>query len=1545
MKRIPHSRILIFLITVLFCASVHVFSSNKPGNSFTQQKNNQGFIENKGQIIDQNNKFNPAVLYLLNTPGLNVQLRRGGFSYDLYRPQKIVHSSRSTAKNKEYQTSNIEHPAPCIQFHRIDFDLIGYNSTYTIETGGESSDYINYYTTGTPVDGITSLRSYSTLTYKNIYPGIDLQFIAEDSKPFEYNFILRPGADINLIHIKVKGPDKIKRYHEGIRCETILGEMDETLPVCYYNLNNFRVSVNGRFKKIAEHLYGFEVDQAIPAGSFLLIDPIPTRRWGTYYYGWMTEQGSNCTTDANNNVYITGGTSDLIHIATAGAFQPIMAGVQDVFIAKFNTNGQRVWGTYYGGSSGEVGYSCVYDKHGSIFIAGETGSPTGMATPGAHQTSLLGSTDGFLAKFDTNGQRVWSTYYGGHEVSPPGDDNLFDCSTDTSGNVYCAGETSAPDGISTSGASQHNFGGYLDNYLVRFNSDGQLVWGTYYGGTAQELNPKITVSKSGFVFTSGNTSSPNNIATPGSFIPIYPGSGSGYLACFTLSGQRLWGTYFGDTAVGSGADVMGCTADFSGNNVYIYGLASFNQTIGTPGTYEPYSPFGGGYINKFSYDGSRIWGTFFGCAYYVSAAVNDSDYLFIEGRSCNTNNDTLIPSPDAYQSHIAGGEDLVLGKFSKTGQRIWGTYYGGTNWDWGGGCAVDHLDNVYLSGSTPSVNNSSTKGFCTRDRQHNIIASPDGLYTELQDVSDAFLVKFADCWSPDTAALITGPLELCQNTNGFLFSIDPIPTAESYTWCVTGDLTIAAGQNTTSVTINAGSSLGLDTISVYATNTCGIGFPKIITRKVYQRPIPVISGNDTTCAGITNLFTTSGGKSNYQWTTSTSGTIISGGTLTDSTCSVSWSTAGAHWVRVGYTDTLGCVPVNPTQFNVWVNPGLLASIGISPSTNPVCEGSSVTFTAIPSNEGNSPTYLWKVNGINAGTNNPFYSFVPINGDIVTCQLTSSLTGCLSGNPATSNSIVMTVNPNLAVSITITAAPLTVCAGSTITFTAHPVNEGLTPSYQWKVNGVNVGTNSLNYSYIPINGDLVSCTLTSSEACTLINPVSSSQYPVTVSPVLPVSITISTPTNPFCLGSPVTFTGVPVNGAPTATFQWVVNGTNVGTNSNTFTCNPVNGDLVNCVYNSTASCLTGNPATSNTIVMIQNNSLQASVSISTTSNPFCPGTSVTFTANPTNGGVPSYQWKVNGSNVGINSNTYTYNPINNDSIRVIMTSNLACVTSSPCSSTKIIMSGTLAPTVTFTPCFDTITTINAKPIKLKGGIPLGGIYSGPGVNSGTGYFIPAAAGVGTKTITYSYTNSLPCTATKTISILDLPSSILLCGNNLTDPRDNHVYPTVQIGPQCWLSTNLNYGMILSSSQDQRDNCIAEKYCYNDSPINCTNHGGLYQWDELMLFDATPAAQGFCPPGWHIPSENDWSILFATFINSGFAGSPLKYSGFSGFNALLSGTRLMNEGWDFFGFATFFWSSTLQSDSKAWAHGMNEVDPSVSAYPSSKSNAFSVRCLKD
>jgi uncharacterized protein (TIGR02145 family) len=269
-----------------------------------------------------------------------------------------------------------------------------------------------------------------------------------------------------------------------------------------------------------------------------------------------------------------------------------------------------------------------------------------------------------------------------------------------------------------------------------------------------------------------------------------------------------------------------------------------------------------------------------------------------------------------------------------------------------------------------------------------------------------------------------------------------------------------------------------------------------------------------------------------------------------------------------------------------------------------------------------------------------------------------------------------------------------------------------------------------------------------------------------------------------------------------------------------------------------------------------------------------------------------------------------------------------------------MNGTLASVVTFTRCFDSITTTNAQPFKLKGGIPLGGTYSGAGVAGGI--FHPAIAGVGTHQIIYTYTNAALCAASATVTIVTIVTPVTTCGNPITDPRDNKTYATVKIGNQCWIAEDLNYGTEISSNFDQRDNCIPEKYTVHSSLFTVHSY---YQWDELMNYDESISTQGLCPPGWHVPGEADWNTLFKEYTNSGFAGSALKYSGFSGFNALLNGARYFNEKWDYAGFATFFWSSTAHSPLKAWAHGMNEPDPSVSAYPGFRSNAFSVRCLKD
>jgi len=369
--------------------------------------------------------------------------------------------------------------------------------------------------------------------------------------------------------------------------------------------------------------------------------------------------------------------------------------------------------------------------------------------------------------------------------------------------------------------------------------------------------------------------------------------------------------------------------------------------------------------------------------------------------------------------------------------------------------------------------------------------------------------------------------------------------------------------------------------------------------------------------------------------------------------------------------------------------------------------------------------------------------------------------------------------------------------------------------------------------------------------------------------------------------------------------------------------------------------------SNVIEMTVIDPLPVSISISSSANSFCPGSPVTFTSTPVNGGPnPSYQWKVNGNNAGTNSPSFSYNPAINDSILCVMTSGLACVTGNPATSNKIILSESLASIVTFTTCFDTITTVNAKPFKLKGGIPLNGIYSGTGVNPATGIFDPASAGQGSKTITYTYTNVALCSASKTKTIIVQTAPLFACGNNLTDIRDNKVYPTVQIGSQCWMAKNLDFGSQVSDLIPQTDNCIPEKYAY---PSFLIPRPSFYQWDELMKYEDTEGSQGFCPPGWHVPTSTDWNNLLSFYNDAGQAGGPIKDQLMvNGFHSVQQGFLYLNNTWAFLsGFyaGSMYWTSTSSGANRAVARGLNEYHPGVSYYPSSRANAFSVRCLKD
>ncbi|MFZ4522699.1 MAG: choice-of-anchor J domain-containing protein, partial [Bacteroidales bacterium] len=170
----------------------------------------------------------------------------------------------------------------------------------------------------------------------------------------------------------------------------------------------------------------------------------------------------------------------------------------------------------------------------------------------------------------------------------------------------------------------------------------------------------------------------------------------------------------------------------------------------------------------------------------------------------------------------------------------------------------------------------------------------------------------------------------------------------------------------------------------------------------------------------------------YQWQSSTDNitfAAIAGATNLNYTPGVLATTS---YFRLVQTSSGGCGSLTTNVVTVTVNPLLPVSVSVAASANPVCAGTSVTFTATPVNGGTTPSYQWKINGSNVtGATNATYSFVPASGNTVACVLTSNAT-CPTGNPATSNTITMTVNPLLPVSVSVAASANPVCAGTSVT---------------------------------------------------------------------------------------------------------------------------------------------------------------------------------------------------------------------------------------------------------------------------------------------------------------------------------------------------------------------------------------------------------------------------------------------------------------------------------------------------------------------------------
>lgn len=695
--------------------SIMLLTGNLSSNNYTEE-GAVVFIENKGQVMNQNRMPRPEVLFVGETEGMFFNISAKGISYQLTRIDnwsKIISSKSRVNKATQYDALLIPED---ISIFRTDIEWINPNPNFKIVLGEELPGSSNFYNVPTGSKPALNVKQYKSVIFKNIWEGVDLVYYNRDGH-LESDWVVKNPLDYQKIAFEIKGAN-LSITEGNLLINTPFGTIQEGSLIAYQGdiktpcewvVNNNNVSIQ------LENL-----NPVLP----LIIDP-PVRVWGTYLGGSASDRVTDLTADDDGNSILTGFSMSLQNIATDGAHQSTFGGgIQDAFLARFDSEGVRVWSSYFGGESNEAGQSCGLDNLGHVYIAGETRSTTNVATINAHQVLLGGEFDAYLAKFDLqNGELVWASYFGGAQF-----ESCWDLQADNSGNIYLCGITDSENSIASANSHQSEYsGGFGDGYIAKFGSDGQLLWSSYYGGDQYDEAYGVASDALGNVYLTGLTYSENQIASPGSHQESFGGEDDIFLIKFNGQGVRQWGTYIGGESFDEG---FACTVDAE-NNVYVAGGAASVSGISTTGAHQfTFNNQRDAFLVKFAGSGDRIWGTYYGGERYENfwrIHINNQGFIYAGGQ---TNSISGIANSNGYQTTFGGGsDDGFLTKFSSSGLLSWGTYIGGGNYDDLYGIATDNSFNVYVGGGTQSTEGISTPG----SFQSEIASSSDGYVIKLFD--------------------------------------------------------------------------------------------------------------------------------------------------------------------------------------------------------------------------------------------------------------------------------------------------------------------------------------------------------------------------------------------------------------------------------------------------------------------------------------------------------------------------------------------------------------------------------------------------------------------------------------------------------------------------------------------------------------------------------------------------------------------------------------------------------------------------------------------
>jgi PKD-like domain len=297
--------------------------------------------------------------------------------------------------------------------------------------------------------------------------------------------------------------------------------------------------------------------------------------------------------------------------------------------------------------------------------------------------------------------------------------------------------------------------------------------------------------------------------------------------------------------------------------------------------------------------------------------------------------------------------------------------------------------------------------------------------------------------NPLPVITLTGPTPVCLNSTGNVYTTQAGMT--NYIWTVVGGTITAGGTVTDNTATVTWTSVGVQSISVNYTNGCTAAAPTVFNVTVNPVPVITLTGPTPVCLNSTgNVYTTQAGMTNYIWTV-VGGTITAGGTVTDNTATVTWTTSGVQSISVNYSNANGCTAAAAQVFNVTVNP--LPVITLTGPT-PVCLNSTGN---VYTTQAGMTNYIWTVVGgtITAGgtatDNTATVTWTSSGVQSISVNYTNG-TSCTAAAPFVLN---VTVNP---IPTPVITGPAPVCesiTGTTVTYST-PLVAGNT--YTWVVTG-------------------------------------------------------------------------------------------------------------------------------------------------------------------------------------------------------------------------------------------------------------------------------------------------------------------------------------------------------------------------------------------------------------------------------------------------------------------------------------------------------------